>query len=405
MQHKRKITRTILILLTLATTNLGFGQSNHLEGLIWPDFLSRIQGKDSLVDVVLGNREQYRFQFIMTEIVEDKSTFILGQTRDYSAPWLYFYPASMVKLPIALMTLEDLKRIDHSTKATLRFDYDFTCGNMAFVEESQKEALSFEKMIRELIIVSNNTYYNSLYHFLSPEKINKKLQEKGLGSTSIYRDFTGCEMPLNLKTHGFRVQEEGSGKIGVQGMKVLELNEFTENYQYDTTKLLGSKHEYRGKIVDGPFDFNYNLEYALRDIHSTSMRLFFPQFFDKSDCWDIREEDRQMLLTAMKSVPKDLNEKKFYDTKKYPDNLYKYIVLGDDNPKYDSVITYSKIGISYGFVTETAYVHDPKTNKHYVLTASIYVNSNDTVNDGKYEYEAFARPFLARLGQVLLEME
>lgn len=399
------ILKTILILLTITTSSLGISQTTNNEGLMRPDLMSRLHGHDSLVDHVLENREKYRFQFIVTEIVEYKSEFILGQTHDYSAPWWYFYPASMVKLPVALMTLEDLKRIDFSTKATLQFDNDFTCGNMQFVEESRKGDLSFEKMIRELIIVSNNNYYNSLYHFLSPQTINAKLKEKGLGTTSIYRDFTGCEMPLNLKTHGFSVQEEGSGKIGVQDVKVLELSNFASAYQYDTTKLLGSKHEYRGKIVDGPFDFNYNLEYPLRDIHSTSMRLFFPQFFDESERWDIREEDRQFLLNAMKSVPKDLNEKKYLDQKKYPDNLYKYIVLGDDNADYDSVITYSKMGISYGFVTETAYVHDPKTGKHYVVTANLYVNSNDTVNDAKYEYEELARPFFARFGQLLLQLD
>lgn len=83
--------------------------------------------------------------------------------------------------------------------------------------------------------------------------------------------------------------------------------------------------------------------------------------------------------------------------------MYKYLVHGDENSKYDSVITYSKLGLSYGFVTETAYVHDPATNRHYVLTLNLYVNSNDTVNDGKYEYEELARPFLARFGQLLLE--
>ena len=229
------------------------------------------------MDHVLDNRETYRFQFILTEIVEENDEFQLGQTHDYSAPQWYFYPASTVKLPLALMTLEELKRLDFSTNATLRFDDDFTCGNMSFVEASKNGAINFEQMIRELIIVSNNAYSNSLYHFLSPKKINSELKEKGLLSTLIYRDFSGCELPINLKTHGYSIQEEGSGKIGVQETTVLELSEFAMNYHYDTSKLIGSKHEYRGKIVDGPFDFNYNLEYSLKDIHSTSMRLFFPQ--------------------------------------------------------------------------------------------------------------------------------
>ena len=396
--------KTILILLTLATTNVTFCQDQIEEAEQMPSLLSQILGVDSLVDHVLNNIEKYRFQFMVTEIHESESELYLGETHDYSVPNWYFYPASMVKLPIAIMSLEKLNETNFSTDATLKFQRDFECGNMKFVDESRQRKLTFKEMLRKLIIVSNNRYYNSLYHFVTPQRINDELKKRGFVETHIYKDFTGCEMPQNLKTHGFSIQEIDSTKTYVQNSSHIELEEFAANYIYDSTKLYGSKSEYRGEIVDGPFDFNYNLEYSIQDIHSTSMRLFFPQFFDEDDRWNLREEDRQFLLESMKSVPKDLRGKEYLNTKKYPDNLYKYIVHGDDNPIYDGVITYSKMGISYGFVTETAYVTNPKTNKRYVLTANIYVNSNDTVNDGKYEYKELARPFLARFGQLLLEL-
>ncbi len=396
--------KTILILVAFLTANVGNSQTTNPEGVMGPDLVDQLFGRDSLVDHVLSNPDKYHFQFMVTDVLEYESELYLGETHDYSAPHCYFYPASMVKLPIALMSLEKLNELNFSTEATLKFQRDFECGNMKFVDESRRKNLSFKEMLRKLIIVSNNRYYNSLYHFLTPERINAELQEKGMIETNIYRDFTGCEMPLNLKTHGFSIQERDSTKTYNQTSSHIELEDFAGNYIYDTTKLYGSKSEYRGKIVDGPFDFNYNLEYSIQDIHSTSMRLFFPQFFDEDNCWNLREEDRQLLLESMKSVPKDLGEKEYLNEKKYPDNLYKYIVHGDNNPKYNSVISYSKMGISYGFVTETAYVFNPKTGKRYVLTANIYVNSNDTVNDGKYEYEEIARPFLARFGQLLLEL-
>jgi len=385
----------------MITSNFVFSQAIE-EASVKPDLLSRVYGHDSLVDHFIENTEKYRLQFILTEIVEQDSALYLGETYDYTRPDWYFYPASVVKLPTALLSLEKLNQTKFSTKATLKFNRDFECGNMKFVEESLRSKLSFEQMIRELIIVSNNTYYNSLYHFLTPKHINDELEKKGLNQTKIYKDFSGCEMPLNMKTHGFKVEE--LMKDLYQNGSQLELEEFAKKYTYDNLKLLGAKHEYRGEIVDGPYDFNYNLEYPISDIHTTSMRLFFPEFFKEDQRWDIREKDRKMLLEAMKSVPKDLGKKKYFDKKRYPDNLYKYLVHGDENPKYDSVVTYSKLGLSYGFVTETAFVHDPRTNRRYVLTVSLYVNSNDTVNDGKYEYEELAKPFLARFGQLILEL-
>ena len=36
---------------------------------------------------------------------------------------------------------------------------------------------------------------------------------------------------------------------------------------------------------------------------------------------------------------------------------------------------------------------------------SIYVNENKTLNDNIYEYESIARPFLSKLGNLILEYE
>ena len=35
----------------------------------------------------------------------------------------------------------------------------------------------------------------------------------------------------------------------------------------------------------------------------------------------------------------------------------------------------------------------------------MYVNENKTVNDNHYEYETVARPFCAKLGELLIEYE
>ena len=91
---------------------------------------------------------------------------------------------------------------------------------------------------------------------------------------------------------------------------------------------------------------------------------------------------------------------------KYPDNLYKYIAIGEeDSPLNGSVRTFSKLGLSYGFVTEIAYVIDFEENIDFFLSISMYVNENKTVNDNHYEYETVARPFCAKLGELLIEYE
>lgn len=363
------------------------------------DFL---KGKDPLVDRVLDQREKFRFQFIFTQ-VSKKNEAITLETFDHSTED-YFYPASVVKLPTALFTLEKLKNNALSRNAILKIQQDQYCGNMTYIERTKARNLSFAKMLRELIVVSDNHYYNALYHFLTPKRINTQLKQHGIQQTKIYRSFTGCELPQSLFCNSVKVYEPAGTLQFSQNSSQLSIDEFSSQYQYDSTKLLGSKHEYRRKIVDGPFDFNYNLEYPLNDIHGSMLRLCFPEQFSSSERWQIREEDREFLLQAMREAPKSLGGK-FSDQKKYPDNLYKYIVHGIQHSNYQQVVSTSKIGISYGFVTETAHIKDPISGNEYLLTASIYVNANDTVNDGDYEYDEIARPFLAKLGQLLLEFQ
>lgn len=365
--------------------------------------LDFVKGKDPLVDAVLANSERYRFQWIFTPLTQDSSgRFYPKQTYDYSTNQ-YFYPASMVKLPTAILTLEKLTEKAVSLNAVLKINADQICGNMDFMERTQRSSISFETMIEEMISISDNSYYTSLYHFLTPSVIYDKLTARGLTATKIYKGFSGCELPENLFCNSLSYFDPTTKIVHTQEYAQLELSSMAARYNYSSDKLLGSKHEYRNAIVNGPFDFNYNLEFPLAEIHGTMERLIYPLEFEQYERWNLTHNDRAFLLKTLVQYPREMKNSRYHDLKKYPDNYYKYIVHGDGNTMYSGVKTYSKIGISYGFVTETALVVDETNGKAYLLSASIYVNANDTVNDGKYEYEEIARPFFAKLGQLLLD--
>jgi hypothetical protein len=63
--------------------------------------------------------------------------------------------------------------------------------------------------------------------------------------------------------------------------------------------------------------------------------------------------------------------------------------------------TFSKIGISYGFVTESAYIVDFENKKDFLFSVSMYVNQDGVVNDGAYEYDKIARPFIASFTRII----
>lgn len=69
------------------------------------------------------------------------------------------------------------------------------------------------------------------------------------------------------------------------------------------------------------------------------------------------------------------------------------------------VRVYNKVGWSYGFITDVSYVADFKNNVEFMLTATIYVNSDGIINDGRYEYNTIGYPFLYKLGQAIYQYE
>ena len=388
------VQRLLLILLLLS--NGLYSQTTH-KALV--EFM---KGKNPLVDRVL-NDSSYQFQYILTEInSEDTDTTL--HTLEHITPEKYFYPASVVKLPTALVALEKLNQLQYPLNTVIRFNADQNCGNMQWVKQTQTNQQTFEQLISELIIVSNNHYYNTLYHFCSPRDLNASLAQKGLTNTHLYKDFSGCEFQWGLTSNSYTLYTTQGKLLARYPQEHLPLKEVAQHYEYSHNKLIGEQHEYRKNIVDGPYDFNYNLEYSLNDIHSTLLRLMYPSAFAPEDRWQIRNEDRLFLINAMQATPSSLGGT-FLNSKKYPDNLYKYAIHGAYQQPYRKVITTSKIGISYGFVTETAHIYDPESDISFALTTSIYVNQNRIVNDGNYEYKTIARPFLAAFAQLLLEFE
>jgi hypothetical protein len=219
----------------------------------------------------------------------------------------------------------------------------------------------------------------------------------GYSGVHIFRAFNGCEFEAHLKTNSWKVIQDGK-EVYSQEMKVKSLDWLAEMYNYDPAKLLGEKHEYHGEIRNGPFDFNYHLEMPLDQLHQMMLRLMHPELYPENMRWQLEPEQRRQIIQWMGNVPSECCDGKYDNARKYPNAYNKYFLIGESNDTEPRTV--SKIGLSYGFVTEVVHVQCTD-RRSLVFTVSMYVNENNTVNDGKYEYDELARPFLARLGKIL----
>ena len=65
----------------------------------------------------------------------------------------------------------------------------------------------------------------------------------------------------------------------------------------------------------------------------------------------------------------------------------------------------NRIGGAYGFLIDMAYIVDFEKKIEFVLGAVIYMNENEILNDGIYEYESVGFTFFRDIGQLFYDYE
>src|SRR6188508_3230951 len=101
----------------------------------------------------------------------------------------YFYPASTVKLPIAILALQklnELKIAGLDKNSTMISEADYSGQTEVYNDPSTLDGRpTIEHYIKKILLVSDNDDFNRLYEFLGQEYINTKLQEMGYVNTQI----------------------------------------------------------------------------------------------------------------------------------------------------------------------------------------------------------------------------
>ncbi|NNE77170.1 MAG: hypothetical protein HKN31_08865, partial [Pricia sp.] len=155
-------------------------------------------------------------------------------------------------------------------------------------------------------------------------------------------------------------------------------------------------------LIREPFDFSLKNYYPIDTQHGVLKRIFFPEQFPLDQRFNISKDQRDFLLTAMHTLPKELG----YDPSEYYDSYGKFFMYGDSEKDIPNTIKiYNKVGYAYGTLTDCAYITDSENNIQFMLTATILVNKNGIFNDNTYEYDDIGIPFLAELGRQLYSYE
>jgi len=336
-----------------------------------------LEANNPLLKRVLDSAADYEVQIMFTEIKRNHNNVTFKDYKFHVNDSNYFYPASSVKLPIAVLALEKLNK-----------DKRFTINTPFYIEGDSVET-TFKDEINKIFAVSDNEAYNRLFEYLGKDYINKTLKEKGLTNVQInHRLATDNAYEIENKPLIFITKDTLTEIVG------------SINTPIDTLKIenlkKGKGYMENDSIINEPMDFCLKNYLPVSTLHNIMKRIIFPENFSPEEQFNLAASDREFLLKSISTLPKNQG----YDSEEYYDSYVKFFMYGDKKEDIpDSLKIYNKVGFAYGYLTDCSYIHDTKNNIEFIITATIHVNKNQIYNDGIYEYDKVGIPFLAELGR------
>ncbi|MDB5251770.1 MAG: hypothetical protein JWP27_939 [Flaviaesturariibacter sp.] len=360
---------------------------------------------DAVFRAVLSDPATYRLQVIYTQVNRDRRNkpHLVSYTFNLD-PSLYFNPASTVKLPLALLALEklnDMKKPGIDKHTTMRFDSSRPWQHPLDRDTTQAEGHpSIAHFIKRAFLISENDPYNRLYQFVGQGGIQRSLREKGYGGVRITRQFAGLTPEQNRYTNPLRF-EDASGSVIYRQPEGYN----ADSFDLSRPILLGSAHlNAADSLIKAPFDFTRHNNLPLASLQRMLQSVIFPETVPKHDRFRLTPSDRSFLLQYLSQFPSETPDPK-YDTSAFYDSYVKFFFRDATHHLPPGLRVFNKVGWSYGFLTDVSYVADFANGVEFMLAATLYVNSDDILNDGRYEYRTVGYPFLYQLGQTIWHYE
>ena len=366
---------SIITFLVLVLTFNGQAQVNTqlLENLM--------KQRPEMFGEIINHPNEYRLQLFYTQI--DRDQYNIPHFKEYSYrlnPNEYFYPASTVKMPLAIMALDKINNLNipgFTKSSTLYYDSiaarQETIYNNPYAVNGKQ---TIEQAIKEIFLVSDNNAANRLFEFIGQENIHKKLAEKG------YKDaYIRNRLELG------RTQEESRQTQAIDVFDDNGINIYHINNQYNKEPLpnynafLGNGYlNNRDSLINAPLDFSVKNRIYLNDLHHILQSVIFYDQTPKEKQFNLTKEDREFLLKWMHTLPTE-SQYPTYDTVDYWPAYCKFMLMGSEKgPIPPNIKIFNKVGDAYGFLLDISYIIDPVNKVEFMLSGVLYCNKDGILN-------------------------
>lgn len=396
---------SIKISLLLFIINTGMINAAAQKGT--PDRLleTLLKSNSPLFDSILAHKAENNVQIIYTEIERGKKGKVKFTDHHFNlSDQQYYYPASTVKLPIAVLALQKLhelniKGLDKNTTmiTSMNGDRQTEVCNDPSTKDGRPTIAHY---IKKILLVSDNDAFNRLYEFLGQEYINNTLHKMGYSNVQIiHRLDISLTEEENRHTNPVEFMDSTGNVLYYKPAEKSKLE-----YTVRNTKM--GKGFYRaGQLVNEPFDFSKKNRFTLTELHGVVKSILFPDAVPAAMRFNLTRDDYRFLQKYMSMMPGE-SASPVYDTAAYWDTYVKFLYYGSEKGKAQPAVRiFNKVGDAYGFLIDGAYIVDYAGKVEYLLSVIIHCNSDGIFNDDKYEYDEVGLPFMKSLGQIIHKYE
>ena len=351
-----------------------------------------IKKREPQLKPIYKNKENHNLQILYTKVVRDSLGMPSFIQYDYQADNnVYFYPASTMKLPIVALTLQKINEL-RNTGINITVESKILLLN----EDQITTETTFKDLISKVFLVSDNSASNILINFLGYNYFNQQMREKGLNTIVLNHKFN----PDPYVKTDWKIYTLDRDLISKD-----ETQEIIEHNNLDNL-LQGKFQILNGEKVATPFNFKTKNKASLRDLDGVMKRIIYPDLFQEQDRINLSDQDYNFLRYWMSRFTFEDIGIEYQKDSQYFDSYNKFFIYGDSTNTIDRKIRiYNKVGVAYGALTDISYIRDYQKNIEFFLSATIYVNQNQIVNDNIYEYDDVGIPFLAELARQVYKLE
>jgi hypothetical protein len=370
---------------------------SFLEDLMkqFPQYFSRI----------LEKRDSLKVQIIYTQIDRDVNNSPSFKNYYFNVnPDKYFYPASTVKMPVALLALQRLHELrlpGLNKNSTMITDKAYSGQTMVLNDPTTPDGRpTIAQYIRKIFLVSDNDAFNRLYEFLGQQYINETLHKMGYSDVQIVHHLeVSLTEDENRHTNPIRFYDPAGKLLYQQPMQ------FNQQPYIAKNDSVAKGYYSQGQLINHPMDFSRKNRISLGDLHNILRSVIFPNSVPENQRFNLNDEDYNFVYQYMSQFPPETKYPS-YDTAEYWDAFGKFLYWGSEKgnlPK--NIRIFDKEGDAYGFLTDISYFVDFDKNIEFMLSCTIYCNSDEILNDEKYDFDSVGLPFMKQIGRVIYDFE